>query len=51
MTSWLRNQLEKLYNAVLAPVAAPRDALTERPQSVHETASLLYNKMMGNIGY
>ena len=51
MTSWIRNQLAKLYNAVSAPVAATRDALTERLQSVRETASLLYNKMMDNIGY
>ena len=51
MTSWMRNQLAKLYNAVSAPVAATRDALTERLQSVRETASLLYNKMMDNIGY
>ena len=47
----MRNQLAKLYNAVSAPVAATRDALTERLQSVRETASLLYNKMMDNIGY
>ena len=46
----MRNQLAKLYNAVPAPVAATRDALTERLQSVRETASLLYNKMMDNIG-
>ena len=51
MTSWMRNQLAKLYNAVSAPVAATRDELTERLQSVRETASLLYNKMMDNIGY
>ena len=51
MTNWMRNQLAKLYNAVSAPVAATRDALTERLQSVRETASLLYNKMMDNIGY
>ena len=42
----MRNQLTKLYNAVSAPVAA-RPA--ERLQSVHETASLLYNRMMENI--
>ena len=30
MTSWVRNQLTKLYNAVSAPVAATRDALAER---------------------
>ena len=47
MTSWMRNQLTKLYNAVSAPVAATLDALAERLQSVRETASLLYNKIMG----
>ena len=47
----MRNQLTKLYNAVSAPVAATRDALTERLQSVHETASLLYNRMTENMVY
>ena len=51
MTSWMRNQLKKLYNAVSMPVAATRDVLVERLQSVCETASLLYNKMMENMGY
>ena len=46
----MRNQLTKLYNAVSAPVTATRDALAERPQSVRETASLLYNRMMENMG-
>ena len=35
----MRNTISKLYNAVSAPVAATRDALAERLQSVHETAS------------
>ena len=47
----MRNQLAKLYNAVLAPVTATRDTLAERLQSVRDTASLLYNRMMENIGY
>ena len=51
MTSWMRNQLTKLYNAVSAPVAATRDALAERLQSVRETASLFYNRMVENMGY
>ena len=51
MTSWMRNQLTKLYNAVSAPVAATRDALAERLQSIGETASLLYNRIMENMGY
>ena len=51
MASWIRNQLAKLYNAVSAPVATTRDALTERLESVRETASLLYNRMTGNMGY
>ena len=46
MTSWMKNQLTKLYNAVSAPVQATRDALAERLQSVCETASLLYNRMV-----
>ena len=51
MTSWMKNQLTKLYNAVSASVAATRDALAERLQSVRETASLLYNRMVENMGY
>ena len=47
----MRNQLTKLYNAVSAPVAATPDARTERLQSVRETASLLYNRMVKNMGY
>ena len=51
MTSWMRNTISKLYNAVSAPVTATRNPLTERLQSVRETASLLYNRMMDNIKY
>ena len=49
MTKWMRNQLTKLYNAVSAHVAVTR--LAERLQSVRETASLLYNRMVENMGY
>ena len=49
MTSWMR--ISKLYNAVSALVAATRYALAERLQSVRKTLSLLYNRMMDNIGY
>ena len=51
MYNWMKNQISKLYSAVSAPVAAIRDALTERLQSVRNTTSLLYNRMMNNIGY
>ena len=47
----MRNQLTKLYNAVSAPVTTTRDALAKRLQSVSDTASLLYNRMMDNIEY
>ena len=50
-TSWMRNQLTKLYNALSAPVVATQDALAEKLQSVCETASLLYNEMMENMEY
>ena len=49
--SWFRNMITNLYNAVSAPVAASRDALAERLQSVRDTASLLYNRTMHHIGY
>ena len=51
MYNWMKNQISKLYSAVSAPVAASRDALAKRLQSVRDTASLLYNRMMNNIGY
>ena len=44
------NWINKLYNAVSAPVAATRDALSERLQSVRDTDSLLYNRTMHYIG-
>ena len=47
----MRNQLKKLCNAVSAPVTATRDALAERLQSVRETSSLFYNRMVENMGY
>ena len=51
MNSFLRNTIPKLYNAVPAPVAATRDVLSAILQNVSETASLLYNRMMENMGY
>ena len=51
MSTFLRNTISKLYNAVSARVAATRDALAERLQSVCETASLLYNRMVEDMGY
>ena len=50
MNSFLRNTISKLHN-VSAPVTATRDALAKRLQSVHQTASLLYNRMMENMEY
>ena len=47
----MKNQISKLYSAVLAPIAASRDALSERLQSVRDTAFLLYNRTMHHIGY
>ena len=51
MNTFLRSTISKLYNAVSAPATAVRDALAERLQSVRDTASLLYNRMMENMGY
>ena len=47
----MRNTISKLYKAVSAPVTATGDALAERLQSVRDTASLLYNRVMQNMGY
>ena len=41
MTNWMKNQLTKLYNTVSAPLAATRDVLVERLQSIRVIASLL----------
>ena len=51
MYNWMKNQISKLYSAILAPVAATRDAVSERLQNVRDTASLLYNRTMNNIDY
>ena len=51
MNSWVKNQTDNLYSAVSATVAVTRDTLAERLHSARETPSLLYNRMMGNIGY
>ena len=51
MTSWIRNTISNLYNAVSAPVAVTRDALAERLQSVRENASLFYERVMENMKY
>ena len=51
MNTYLRNAISKLYSTVSAPVTATRNALTERLQSIHDTVSLLYNRMMENMGY
>ena len=51
MNSFLRNTISKLCNGVSALVAVTRDALTERLQSVRDTASLLYNRMIQNMGH
>ena len=51
MNTFLGNTISKLYNAVSASVTATWDALTKRLQSVRDITSLLYNKMMENMGY
>ena len=43
----MRNKISKLYNVVSAPGTATRDVLAE---SVRDTASLLYNRMVENMG-
>ena len=47
----MKNQITDLYNAVSAPVAATRDALSERLQSVRETVTLLYERAKQKLGY
>ena len=51
MNTFLRNTISKLYNAVPAPVVVTRDVIAERLQSVRDTASLLYNRILVNMGH
>ena len=51
MNSFLRNTISKLHNAVSVPVAATRGALAERLQRVRDITSLLYKRVMENMGY
>ena len=51
MNTFLRNTISKLYNAVSGLMATTRDALAERLQSIRDTASLLNNMMVENMGY
>ena len=51
MNTFSRSTISKLYDALSAPVTATRDALAERLQSIREITSLLYNRMMENMGY
>ena len=47
--SWFRNTVTNLYDAGSEAVAATRDALSERLQSVSDTAFLFYNRTMHHI--
>ena len=47
----MKIQIANLCKTVPAPVAATRDVLVERLQSIGETASSLCNRMMDNIEY
>ena len=49
--NYLRNTISKLYEFVSTPVAATRDALAERLQSVRDTVTLLYNRTKQKLGY
>ena len=51
MNTFLRNAISKLCNAVSDPVEATQDALVERLQIIRETASLLYKRMMKDMGH
>ena len=51
MSSWMRNQIAHLYNAVLAPVVAAPYAPAEKFQGVRKTVSLLYNRIIDKIEY
>ena len=51
ITSWMGSQIANLCNAVSIPITATRDALAERLQSLRETVSSLYNRMMDDTEY
>ena len=41
MTSWMKNHIANLHNAVSGPLEKTQDTLAKILSSVHETASLL----------
>ena len=45
--SWFKNGIANLYNTVLAPVAATRDALSKRLRDIRNKVTNLYNKARG----
>ena len=49
--NYLRNSISKLYEFVSTPVAATRDALADRLQSVRDTVTLLYKRTKEKLGY
>ena len=49
--SWFRNTISDLYNALSVPVAATREALAARLESVRETATLLNERAKQKLGY
>ena len=51
MTNWMKSQMGNLCNFVLAPVTVTWVVIAKKLQSVNETGSLLYNRMMDNTRY
>ena len=47
MTSWIKNTLANLYNALSAPVTSTRDTVAESLQSLNETASFIIQQNEG----
>ena len=45
--SWFRNVIAGLYDAVLAPVAATRNALSKRLGDIRKKVTDLYNEARG----
>ena len=46
--SWFRNTIANLYDAVSAPVATTRDALSKRLGNIRSKVTDLYNKVRGH---
>ena len=49
MIGYFRNAMSKLYDAISAPVAASRDALSARLENIRKSVAFHYNKAKNQV--